>query len=51
MAEFVQLRCEEKMPELEYMAKLKLFDKDEIRYILYLTTFGEKIVKLEMALL
>ncbi|KAF4523914.1 hypothetical protein B566_EDAN012265 [Ephemera danica] len=33
MAECVQYRCEEMMPELEQMEKLKLFDKLEIRAI------------------
>lgn len=33
MAEFVQFRLEEMMPELEQMEKLKLFEKSEIKYV------------------
>jgi hypothetical protein len=31
MAEFVQFRFEEMMPELEQLEKLKLFEKHEIK--------------------
>ncbi|KYQ52068.1 U3 small nucleolar RNA-associated protein 6 like protein [Trachymyrmex zeteki] len=33
MAEFVEKRCQDMIPELEQMEKLKLFDKNEIRNI------------------
>ncbi|XP_012523269.1 U3 small nucleolar RNA-associated protein 6 homolog [Monomorium pharaonis] len=33
MAEFVEKRCQDMVPELEQMEKLKLFDKNEIRSI------------------
>ncbi|KAF7402853.1 hypothetical protein HZH66_005120 [Vespula vulgaris] len=33
MAEFVEKRCEDMIPELEQMEKIKLFDKNEIRGI------------------
>ncbi|KYN05376.1 PREDICTED: U3 small nucleolar RNA-associated protein 6 homolog [Cyphomyrmex costatus] len=33
MAEFVEKRCQDMIPELEQMEKLKLFDKNEIRSI------------------
>lgn len=33
MAEFVAKRCEDMIPELEQMERLKLFDKNEIRYV------------------
>ncbi|XP_078040892.1 U3 small nucleolar RNA-associated protein 6 homolog isoform X2 [Augochlora pura] len=33
MAEFVEKRCEDMIPELEQMEKIKLFDKSEIRGI------------------
>lgn len=34
MAEFVEKRCEDMIPELEQMEKIKLFDKNEIRYVI-----------------
>ncbi|XP_017876078.2 U3 small nucleolar RNA-associated protein 6 homolog [Ceratina calcarata] len=33
MAEFVEKRCEDMIPELEQMERMKLFDKNEIRGI------------------
>lgn len=33
MAEFVEKRCEDMIPELEQMERIKLFDKNEIRFV------------------
>ena len=33
MAEFVEKRCEDMIPELEHMERIKLFDKNEIRWV------------------
>lgn len=32
MAEFVEKRCQDMIPELELMERIKLFDKNEIRW-------------------
>lgn len=33
MAEFVEKRCEDMIPELEQMERIKLFEKNEIRLV------------------
>lgn len=34
MAEFVEKRCEDMILELEQMERIKLFDKNEVRFVL-----------------
>ena len=34
MAEFVEKRCEESIPEVEQMERIKLIDKDEARFVI-----------------